>query len=511
MSGNSRKLRATPIILWFARLLGITARAFCYSDVYLGKIIVSKENKMEKVKEIIELFTAIPPKWNEIRDLLGKHQFSKEELAEIAYKVTDSCFLERVDVENNCFRPFDETCHGFYVLDSLKLLLDFGLDPNVIAGENNIMWHSKHIDAPDELNMGAQALRLLLEHGGNPNLMDHWDGLTFFEDIDYYISSDGEDGYLTRFPFFLVLAAFGGSIEGRTPLIMLEGNKVDIFKDFELFDFKIETLPKKHAEGDWIVHIFNKNTKEEVAYYDPVKWFDHYKNNVFSAKSWSAPTIYLPSKCRQLLESYQLVGRKIEEVNVIGMCYSMTKERLEEQILEAQILEEYYSKEQCEYDEAEREFKTHYENFDSNTQLLIYAEIDEPFRIKFADGEILEILTQYNKGYRISMNCIPWDIDSGIKQPKVLINDIFNQCNGRIITSVEVRTSKQESKKYILRSLCKTDITPEGFISKIIIRFDDGNGLQIENFSDKTFVTYIDCDNEIISRSFTEIEHALLN
>jgi len=43
---------------------------------------------------------------------------------------------------------------------------------------------------------------------------------------------------------------------------------VDIFKDIEQCDYEIEPLPQNPGKyGSWIMHIFNKETNEEVAVY----------------------------------------------------------------------------------------------------------------------------------------------------------------------------------------------------------------------------------------------------
>ena len=43
---------------------------------------------------------------------------------------------------------------------------------------------------------------------------------------------------------------------------------VEIFKEFEQFDYEIEPLPQEPGKyGCWIMHIFNIHTREEVARY----------------------------------------------------------------------------------------------------------------------------------------------------------------------------------------------------------------------------------------------------
>ncbi len=234
---------------------------------------------------------------------------------------------------------------------------------------------------------------------------------------------------------------------------------------------------------------------------------DCFEDDRFSNKVWSAPVVYSPSKLIQKLDSFQLIGRRIADINIIGMCFSMTKDRLEEQIIEAQILEEHYLEDPFEYNEAERELKTHFENFDSETNILIYIEVGEPFRIKFADEDVLEIFLQDEKGYQFSMNCIPWEFESVDTQPNVRIDKILDPCIGRTITSIEVYSIKN-GKEYVCQLSGDTkEFIDEGPITKVILHLDDGNGLLVEWFN-STCITYVDCNNEIISRPFTDIKLA---
>ena len=56
--------------------------------------------------------------------------------------------------------------------------------------------------------------------------------------------------------------------DGNIPITMLGEKTVDIFKDFELYDYEIEPLPQEPGKyGCWIMHIYNIATHEEVARY----------------------------------------------------------------------------------------------------------------------------------------------------------------------------------------------------------------------------------------------------
>ena len=232
---------------------------------------------MNYKEELKNLFIAIPPEWDAIRKILDNHRFTKEELAEIAYDATHNCFCEYQDavdkfgLENVVAKDLS----GYYILESLKLLLDHGLDSNVCVGTKNALWYTQYIELP---NVGAAAMRLLLEHGGNPNIVlpdpDKTNygplEMSLLEDVDADVLEDAYDyglDYVVQ--CWMVLAAFGKAFRDGTPAItMLNGNDIDILKNFELFDYSIEKVERPPWDrGHLELHIFNKATGEEVAKY----------------------------------------------------------------------------------------------------------------------------------------------------------------------------------------------------------------------------------------------------
>ena len=222
--------------------------------------------------ELIKLFSAIPPDWDTIRDILYKHSFTKEELAEIAYEATDQCFCEYQDaVEKFKYKNIViQNLHGYYIVEILRLLLNYGLDPNVCIGTDNALWNAQYIDFP---NAGAAVMRLLLEHGGNPNLVLPDSDGTFYggaewsllEDVDLDVLEDARDyGLDFSVQCWMVLAAFGKTFRDGTPAVtMLNGNNIEILKEFERFDYKVEMIDRYYYN----LCIFNKETSEEVAKY----------------------------------------------------------------------------------------------------------------------------------------------------------------------------------------------------------------------------------------------------
>jgi len=219
---------------------------------------------IEKVKKMLSL---IPPDLDGARKELSEAGFSKEELAEIAIDAAYSCFDEYHDALNLEKTGITvDAMNSGYLIETLQILLDHGLDPNTVVDDENVMWLLQYADAP---NIGPAALRLLLENGGDPNHVFPADAVeTLFEYVTYKVSYDEyTHEFFHTVQFWLVLLAYGGHWRnGSIPITMLNGYTVEIFKDFESFDYTIEPLPQEPGKyGCWIMHIFRVDNDEEVA------------------------------------------------------------------------------------------------------------------------------------------------------------------------------------------------------------------------------------------------------
>lgn len=221
-------------------------------------------------QDLIQLFAQIPPDREEIESVFRTYDFSPEQLAEIAYETVGDCEREYRDALDDAFPDVTlENMHSDHLLDSLRQLLEHGWNPNLCFGEyhDNAMWDLQYVDAP---NIGAAAMRLLLENGADPNLHMPGESETLFEFVEFKVADDSyTHEYVYVVQCVLVLLAYGGCWEdGSIPLTMLNGNRVDIFRDFEHYDYVIEMLPQKPGYfGCWIMHIFDTRTKEVVACY----------------------------------------------------------------------------------------------------------------------------------------------------------------------------------------------------------------------------------------------------
>lgn len=252
-----------------------------FSDCWWGDTLSEKEDaqrfirywngetgkmNLEDMKNMID---KCPPDLTDFDRALDVGKYSPQELAELAYHAADNCFGEYSDFCSGQFPEMQESnLHGNYLPWILRLLLWHGLDPNIetFSGDTAL----QALQWVNQPNVAADTLRLLLEHGGNPNLQPSGDSETLFDTVAFRVSYDEyTHNFFHTVQFWLVLMAYGGCWEdGQIPLTMLNGHEVSIFKEFEHFDYTIESLPEKpHTYGNWIMHIFDKRTGDEVAVY----------------------------------------------------------------------------------------------------------------------------------------------------------------------------------------------------------------------------------------------------
>ena len=167
-------------------------------------------------------------------------------------------------------------------LEQISLLLDAGLDPNVVVDEVSCIWELQYGYTRYHLD----AAKRIFDRCGLPTVLDD-DMCTFFGyirsklDYNYYnceylvklyllcCAYTAEETGLQFSPnlyakMFDPLGDFTSVREGDVPLHLTP----EIFKDIHRFDFSVEMLPQeKNCYGCWRLHIFEKESKIEVAAY----------------------------------------------------------------------------------------------------------------------------------------------------------------------------------------------------------------------------------------------------
>lgn len=225
-----------------------------------------------------------------------------------------------------------------------------------------------------------------------------------------------------------------------------------------------------------------------------------FRDNIFSASEWSAPSMVSPAEITSLAASFKLEGRRIKRLKMIGLAYNLRRNWIEDRAYH------YYE----EPDEEERQEMSGYAQIDPAVPYCRYAEIDEPLLIEFEDGDVFEIVTPQEPEFRMSMNCIPWGIDAGTNLPNVDANILFAPCLGEVITSVEIETYETD-KDPVFHSAFDEEGTRKELVSAVLLRLRNGTALCIEGWIDFCHVTFIDKDGHTGTIPFEVLKPALFN
>lgn len=207
-----------------------------------------------------------------------KREFS-EKLSHANTPYLLACLAEEV-IEDALDKKDGAVLDAF--VEQISQLLDAGLDPNVKVEETSCIYCLQYGDTDRHLD----AAKMIFERCGLPSVTDD-EGLTFFNyirsklDYNYYdceyivklyllcCAYTQEETYI-RFSENLCAEMFDPSrcytsaSDDNTPISL----STKIFKDIHRFDFCVEMLPQeKGYYGCWRLHIFDKESKIEIATY----------------------------------------------------------------------------------------------------------------------------------------------------------------------------------------------------------------------------------------------------
>lgn len=211
---------------------------------------------MNKTEYLLELCHKSEMNIAEIEQYLNESGLNPEEITRLAIRLADHYSYDPTQEQ-----LLSEERIETKLIEVFKVFFKYGLQPNLIIEDRNIMQEIRYIYYG---NTAPVLVRMLLEYGLNPNL--EADGETIFEELDFDIVFDvveleNKALFDIEFKVWLVMMGYGGIIKGgRCPVELKNGYEIEMFKRFEDFDYEIEFLKK-----DWIMHIFNKESGEEVA------------------------------------------------------------------------------------------------------------------------------------------------------------------------------------------------------------------------------------------------------
>lgn len=235
----------------------------------------------EGSQELLDLLMTIPPKFDAAKAYLDTNPLSSDEVTRVANVYADNCFLEFGDYLSKVYPGCDLSkldvamdivpeLYSAYIYDVVKLLLPYGLDPNAVYisqyGHCNIMSLLLHIDHG---YLAADTMALLLESGGDPNLVVELESIyeSVTDDIRFgAIEQEIRWLYDSWIHLWMVLLAFGGKARGRN-------FSVEVFCEYEsnsLFDIQKLRNHRDYYYGISkenyapVIHIYDKKTFWEV-------------------------------------------------------------------------------------------------------------------------------------------------------------------------------------------------------------------------------------------------------
>lgn len=220
---------------------------------------------------------------------------------------------------------------------------------------------------------------------------------------------------------------------------------------------------------------------------------DKFKNETFSSREWSAPTLTDPKEIKKRIASFNLEGKTIKKMRLIGLSYRHDRDLIEDQAysLLGQL------------DEEERLKQSTYDNISPDLMFPCWVEVDEPLLIGFEDNTVFEIVSSEETEFRFSMNQIPWWIDAGINDANLDANIFFAPCIGKKIVAIETESLYSEEHP------TRDDHLKEEHVSSIVLRLDDGKGISVGSWFDYCEINYIDSNGNTLPISFKQLKTAL--
>ena len=207
---------------------------------------------------------------------MGKYDADAVNVAALNY--VDNCddlFYESIYQSHH--QP-GETILGFessHLAEAIELLLDYGLDPNKIFREDDPKEHAEEFNIMQWLQFiyngyqAADALYLLLSHGGNPNLIVNGEPLVSDPDFDMCFDSVNREDipdviYDAKLHYWMVLVGFGAVFDnGRLPLEPVNGFDLSLLREHR--NYYCGVIHSDRTKEGWDLCIFDKHTNWEVA------------------------------------------------------------------------------------------------------------------------------------------------------------------------------------------------------------------------------------------------------
>lgn len=218
---------------------------------------------MNNIEKLFSLLMGLPPSFVDIENELKNNDYTSEEITLVACKFAENCFCESRDFEDEHGRKPDvEEVHSSYIYSVCKLLLKYGLNPNLVVGDENnqtnIIYELRYVE---HKYVAAETVRMLLENGGSTHIVVN--GVSVFDELDYDVVFDvveleNKSMFDAEFKLWLMMIGYGAKMsDGKSPLEIKEGYDISKFRYFENYSYSIEFV-----EHDWFLHIFDDSGTE---------------------------------------------------------------------------------------------------------------------------------------------------------------------------------------------------------------------------------------------------------
>lgn len=225
----------------------------------------------EKAKRLYDLLFTKDFSLELLKNELESGVYAPEDVNTAGFQYVDDCCCDLVD-ENwkTPLRPHGIVLPGYcssHMLEALKCLLKYGLDPNAVYGEesdqSNIMSELRYVENG---YLAADSLALLLNHGGNPSII--LNGASLIRDINFDLlfdlnNQENRIRYDNLVHYWMVLVGYGAKLEdGRESIDMCSGHDVAELKNHR--DFYYGAIHSDRSEDRMEICFFNKYTNWEV-------------------------------------------------------------------------------------------------------------------------------------------------------------------------------------------------------------------------------------------------------
>ena len=218
------------------------------------------------IEQLVLLCSRVDIDFHAVGEFIKVHELCGYEVSRVAIKLADRYCLEYGQCRYELGREPEDTC---FVSDNFvqlfELFLKYGMNPNFIVLDGSPVNVMSELYFNDNGTVGADTVRLLFEHGGNPNLRVDGESITSMVDFDFIwaVANQDEKRIInSKFHFWLVCMGYGGTkMDGQIPVVMKGDLKPEIFRQHELFDYRV-----KRKEKDWKLQVVYKESGEEVAY-----------------------------------------------------------------------------------------------------------------------------------------------------------------------------------------------------------------------------------------------------